>query len=103
MNLPASTPPARLSVATSDVLPSQPGNVVVDEDHLDATVDSLLQRVLHVGARRRDDDRLHALGDHRLDRGDLTLVVGAAGALGEDQLDLGWSLFHVFAASTIVS
>ena len=67
-------------------------------------VDGLLQRVLHVRAGRRDRDRLHPLGHHRLDGGDLALVVGAALALGEDELDLGMVVVPLLrAASTMVS
>src|SRR2546430_4420701 len=63
-------------------------DVVVHEHHLDALVDRLLQGTLHVGAGRRDRDRLDALRDHVLDDVDLALVVRTALALAEDDLDV---------------
>ena len=91
-------------MATTAVLPSQSGMSLSIEDDLDARVDGLLQLVLDVRAGRGDGDRLDALGDHRLDRGDLALVVGAALALGEDDLGVRVVLRPTsLAASTMVS
>ena len=82
--VPASLPPARLSVATTEVLPSQSGMSLSISTTGNPGVDSLLQLFGDVRAGGRDRDRVHVLRDHRLDRGDDPFVVGAALALGED-------------------
>ncbi len=64
------------------------GQVVVDQDDLDAGGDRGVEGGLDLRSGRRDGDALHALRDHRLDDRDLALVVVARRALAGDQLDV---------------
>ena len=96
--------PLRLSVATTDDLPSHAGQVVVHQDDLHA-----LSRwpcrapALTAVARGGDRDALDALGDEVLDRGDHARVVGRALALREQRPPAsGWASSHAFAAFSSV-
>ena len=80
-NLPARTPPLKLFVATTDVLPFHDGMSLSISTTLTPCFLGLVERRHHRCAGRRDRNALHTLGDHVLDRRDLAGIVGAALAL----------------------
>ena len=63
-------------------------NAVVDQHHLDAGRDRLVERGRDGRIDRRDGDPLDALRDHRFDQRDLPLDVGGRLPLADDQLDV---------------
>ncbi len=76
-------------MATTADLPSQFGQVVVDEDDFDSSLDCRIESGGHRWSGGRQCDAVDALGNHRLDEGDHSLVVRSGLAHAGDKLDIG--------------
>ena len=83
---PASTPPALLSVATTEVLPSQSGMSLSTRITTIPASTAFCRSSCTFGLVGVIDDRVDLLGHERLDGSDLALVVGAALALRVENL-----------------
>ena len=86
---PASLPPARLSVATTDDLPSQSGMSLSTSTTLIPLSTAFCSSPLTFGLVGVMAIAFTPCDDHGLDERDLAFVVGAALALAEDDLDVG--------------